>query len=231
MPRNQNEDDADRSHAISGWHPGLIETRVAAISAKTYSKSERAVDAVISRGSPVKRFYGTETLRIHKDAVMTERLKSGGIPILDSHRQDSITSSLGRMSKVWFDRGPSLMGRISFNETMEGERAEGMVARGEIGAVSAGYRVETWEIRDSNGKVIDPEVHKVRWDDDLSFEATRWELLEASLVAVPADASAVIRSADIAFSTASIFDRDEIANIRARALARQRIITRTATYL
>jgi hypothetical protein len=34
----------------------------------------------------------------------------------------------------------------------------------------------------------------VRWDDDLTFTATRWQLFEASLVGVPADAASSIRS-------------------------------------
>lgn len=213
--------------AIKGWHPGMIETRLASVEPSTYDRKGRTVDAVLSRGSPVKRFYGTETLRIHPDSVVMDRMKSGGIPILDSHRQDSITSALGRLTKTWFDRGPALMGRITFHDTAEGQRAEGMVSRGEIKGVSAGYRVETWEIRDSKGKVIDPEVSKIRWDDELSFEATRWEILEASLCAVPADASAVVRNADIAFPLMSIFSGD-VSSIRARMLARQHIVSRTA---
>lgn len=84
------------------------------------------------------------------------------------------------------------MGKLKFNETAEGRKAEGMVARGEIAGISAGYRVEEWEITDSENNVVDPE--RMRWDDDgLTFTATRWQLLEASLVAVPADGSAGIR--------------------------------------
>jgi Caudovirus prohead serine protease len=212
------------------WNPGIIQTRLASIAPKTFSKAERSVDAVLSRGSPVERFYGTESLRIHKDAVILDRLKSGGIPVLDSHRQDSITSALGRVREAWIDRGPSLMGRMTFNETEFGERAMGMVSRGEISAVSAGYNVRQWEIRDSDGNIVDPEKERVRWDEKLSFEARSWEVLEASLVACPADASAVIRTIDLAFNATSIFrSGDDVATIRARALARQRMTTRTAS--
>jgi phage head maturation protease len=84
------------------------------------------------------------------------------------------------------------MGKLAFNATAEGRKAEGMVARGEIAGISAGYRVEEWEITDQENKVIDPE--SVRWDDDLVFTVTLWELLECSLVTVGADSGASIRS-------------------------------------
>jgi hypothetical protein len=61
-----------------------------------------------------------------------------------------------------------------------------MVARGEITGVGAGYRVEQWLITDEDGGIVDEK--SVRWDDDLTFTATRWQLLEASLVGVPAPA-------------------------------------------
>ena len=65
-----------------------------------------------------------------------------------------------------------------------------MVSRGEISGISAqGYRVDEWEVKDADGNVIDP--NRLRWDDnsdDLTFTATRWELLEVSLVTIPADA-------------------------------------------
>jgi phage head maturation protease len=97
---------------------------------------------------------------------------------------------------------------LAFNATAEGRKAEGMVARGEIAGISAGYRVEEWEITDSENNVIDPE--RVRWDDDLTFTATRWELLEASLVLEAADRGASIRSLSLGGG------HDTISDIRSR---------------
>jgi hypothetical protein len=73
-----------------------------------------------------------------------------------------------------------LRGRLRMAETEAGAQAEGMIARSEISALSAGYRVEEWEITDKDGRVLDPEVDRVRADDDLTFTATRWELLRHS---------------------------------------------------
>lgn len=172
---------------------GVIDTRFADVAPASYSKKARTVDAVLSMGSPVKRFYGMEVLRISPQAVDLSRMEQGGIPFLDHHNQGGIDNILGRITETWFKRG-ALMGRIKFNETEQGRKAEGMVARGEVAGVSAGYRVEDWEITDADGKVIDPDKDRVRWDDDLTFTATRWQLFEASLVGVPADGASMIRS-------------------------------------
>jgi hypothetical protein len=175
-----------------GWNAGATDTRFTDVAPQSYDKKSRTVDAVLSMGSPVKRFYGTEVLRIDPKSVMLDRMASG-IPLLDSHNQSSISNALGRVTETWIERG-ALMGKLRFNDTAEGRKAEGMVARGEIAGISAGYRVDEWEIADQDGRAIDPEREMVRWDDDLTFTATRWELLEASLVAVPADGCAGIRS-------------------------------------
>jgi hypothetical protein len=68
---------ADRGDA------GLIEHRFADKKPlpSTYSASDRTVDAIISMGSAVKRFYGTEILRIAPDAVIIDRLIGSGIPL------------------------------------------------------------------------------------------------------------------------------------------------------
>ncbi|MGD0332449.1 MAG: HK97 family phage prohead protease [Xanthobacteraceae bacterium] len=167
-------------------------TRFADALPQSYDKTQRTVDAVLSMGSPVKRFYGTEVLRIDPAAVILDRIASGGIPLLDSHNQWGINAALGRVKTAWFARG-ALMGRLVFNETEAGRNAEGMVARGELAGISAGYRVEEWEVTDGDGEIVDKD--RLRWDDeDLTFTAVRWELLEASLVTIPADASAVVRS-------------------------------------
>lgn len=180
-----------------GWGAGSTDTRFADVAPSSYDKKARTVDCIISMGSPVERFYGTEKLRIHKDAVVLDRMNNAGIPLLDSHNQNGIDNHLGRFARVWVGRergAPALLGQIAFNDTERGRIAEGMVARGEIQGISAGYTVRDWEITDAKGKVIDPETQRINFDDALTFEATRWEVLEASLVSVPADSAAMIRS-------------------------------------
>lgn len=185
------EANAAVSRALFG---GEIDTRFADVKPSSYNEKARTVDAVISVGSPVQRFYGTEVLRISKDAVDTSRMNSAGIPLLDSHQQSGIDNHLGRFTKTWIARD-ALMGTIQFNDTPRGRQAEGMVKRGEIAGISAGYTVNEWQITDANGRVIDPEIERIRYDeDDLTFTAIKWSLHEASLVSVPADPQSYIRS-------------------------------------
>jgi phage head maturation protease len=203
-----------------GWHRGMIEHRFASdgdAGPITFDKKLRTVDAVISRGSPVQRFYGTETLRISRSAVDLSRVNTNSAPLLDSHNQVGIAGALGRITQAWFDGG-ALVGKLKFNRTAAGDLAMGMVERGELGSLSAGYRLDEWEIRDGDGDVVNPDTTSIEWDDNLSFEATRWQLIEASLVLVPADGSAMVRS----FGG----DRYGIVDVRARMGARMRMATR-----
>jgi phage head maturation protease len=180
-----------------GWRIGSTDTRFADIAPSSYDAEARSVECVISMGSPVQRFYGTEQLRIAKNAVILDRMKTSGIPLLDSHQQDGIDKHLGRFARTWIasrDGQPALMGQIVFNDTERGRLAEGMVKRGEIAGISAGYTVREWEVSDKDGRIIDPETTRINFDDDLTFTATRWELHEGSLVSVPADAASMIRS-------------------------------------
>jgi hypothetical protein len=201
-----------------GWHDGLIERRFFGSSPSSYDADTRSVICVISAGAAVRRFYGVEKLRIDAQSVDLDRVKRGVAPLLDSHQSGGIASSLGRISDAWIEGG-RLMGRLSFNATEAGRCAEGMVARGEISGVSAGYQVREWEISDEDGNIIDPD--RASYEDDLTFTATRWSLLECSLVSVPADAMASVRSLD---DTAP----DYIVNARARMMARQAISDRNS---
>jgi hypothetical protein len=211
-----------------GWSPGKTETRFADTKPTSFDRKSRTVDCVISMGSPVQRFYGTEVLRISPAAVNLERMLGGSmIPLLNSHQAGDIDKALGRFQKTWFER-KALMGTIRFNETPNGELTMGIVERGEIAGISAGYTVSEWEITDSDGRVIDPDVERVRWDEDgLTFTATRWSLHEGSLVTVPADMHSSIRSMgsgrDRAFAGIS---HNTVVDIRARMNARMRMATR-----
>jgi phage head maturation protease len=241
------DDDKDEGRSLRRLPMTGTHTRFADTVPSSYDKKARTVDAVLSMGSPVKRFYGVEVLRIDPDSVNLDRIVAGGVPLLDSHNAWGISGALGRVQKAWFDRG-ALMGRLGFNDTEQGRLAEGMVSRGEISGISVGYKVEDWEITDAEGDVIDPETDRIRWDDDnLTFTAINWQLLEASLVTVPADATAAIRSAallademplpgmirvvkraggSMSFEYEPASDKSELEAIRGRMRSRQTMLNR-----
>jgi hypothetical protein len=211
-----------------GWNHASVSHRFADSKPTSFDKQSRTVDCVLSMGSPVSRFFGTEILRISPEAVNLDRMKGGSIiPLLDSHQATGINNALGRFTKTWFER-KALMGTIRFNETPNGDLAMGMVERGEIAGISVGYTTSEWEITDCNGRIIDPDVERVRWDEDgMTFTATRWSVHEGSLCSVPADMHSSIRS--MAGTIGSGLDRalGGVArgdlDVRSRMLARQRM--------
>ncbi|MGY4349802.1 hypothetical protein ACVWXM_006295 [Bradyrhizobium sp. GM7.3] len=159
----------------------------------SYDPKTHEVTAILSKGAPVQRPYGIERLEISDHAIDLSRITQGGVPLLDHHRQDGIDSVLGKITSAWLSNG-ALLGCLKFAATPQGTKAEGMVARREITSLSVGYKVDDWKISDADGNVIDPEKDRVRWDGDLTFTATRWQLFEVSLVGVPADGASMIRS-------------------------------------
>jgi phage head maturation protease len=116
-----------------------------------------------------------------------------------------------------------LWGKIKFADTRAGREAEAMVSRGELRSVSAGYSVEEWSIKDANGRTVDPEDVQPG-DAGLTFWAESWTLYEVSLVAIPADQSAGIRSMSIGPLTS-------IHVVKTRMQARARMYARHTAYL
>jgi phage head maturation protease len=206
--------------AVSIRRPPATQTRFASTEIKSYDAKTHSVEAVLSVGAPVKREYGTEVLTISPSAVDLSRAKSGLVPIIDSHQIAGINNVLGRVTDVWFEAG-KLVGMLTFDSSDAGRNAEGMIARGIIRGVSIGYSVSSWLVTDEDGNVVDPS--RLRWDGEYIFTAKRFELIECSLVSVPADPSAMTRSV-----STRIMD-PMVRAILARMRARQRIASR-ATY-
>jgi phage head maturation protease len=206
------------------WHSTKL--RLRDFDPEIAATGDMSCSAVISTGSAVRREYGFERLEISREAVDLSRIDSAGIPVLDSHRIDSIGSSLGRVTSVWTKDG-ELRGRLAFNATDSGRRAFGLIERGEVRGLSPGYRVEEWEIRDQAGNVVDPEKEYGRWtDDDLTFVAVRWQLLEISLCAVPQDGHAVCDVAGGEDRAFPIAPPDPHRDIRERMEIRTRMLLR-----
>jgi hypothetical protein len=174
----------------------------------------------LSVGAEVKREYGTEVLSISAGAVNLERLTTCGIPLIDSHNIFSVGAVFGRLVRAWFDRG-RLMGLLAFDDSENGKNAEGLVSRGMVRGISIGYHVDEFEVTDADGNVVDQS--RLRYDEEYTFTAKRWTLLECSLVSVPADPDAFVRS----FATSLPIGAAVASTIVARMSARQRIAGRS----
>lgn len=151
----------------------------AAFQPKTVNRKSRTVDVVLSSGAPVQRhsFEGpfTEQLEITTAAVDLTRMP---VSLLDGHRQDGIDSILGTLISARAEGG-QLIGTVRISKRHK-ELLDDIEA-GDIRSVSIGYTVEKYdEHPGENGQ-------KIR-------TATKWTLVEASFVSVPADPQATVRS-------------------------------------
>jgi HK97 family phage prohead protease len=175
-------DDDERRQPMAGFQGtrGTADDLRVRFAADSYDATTRTVEAVLSAGSPVKRFFFTEELEISEAAIDLARAANGLVPLLDAHNQSNIAAVIGSISNVRI-QGGELLGTLTFGETDAARAAEGMVARKELKGISIGYRVNTWTI------VSQEDGHE-------TWRATRWELLEVSLVPVPADANAGVRA-------------------------------------
>lgn len=172
-----------------------IETRAATIAPATLNRDDGTVDVVLSTGAPVKRAGYVERLAIDPAAVTI----APRLPVLDSHRQGSISDVKGRVENVRFEAG-----QIVATLRISDPAALAAIERGDVTGVSIGYRVTRWQ--DST----DATGQRAR-------TATAWELVEASLVAIPADPQALIRSAALPQNTVTAPDA---ATVETRAAIR-----------
>jgi hypothetical protein len=197
--------------APKGWRADKVEHRFAGGTPSSYNATDHTATCVISAGASVDRIFGREVLTISRAAIDLSRIPC---PLLDSHSQTSIDSILGVIESAWISNG-ELYGKIRFAQTPRGRLAEGMVARGEITGISAGYKVLSWLVTDADGNVVDES--NASWSDELTFVAERWQLYEASLVGIPADIASAIRKAG------GGIDSYSVETVRARMQARSRM--------
>lgn len=169
-----------------GFEPGALTHRevgddiLARLEPESYDEASRTVDAIFSTGARVRRWGVFEELAIDGNAIDLGRVTQGQVRLLDSHNAGSIDNVLGVVTQARV-AGGHLVGTIRFSDTESGRRAEAMVRSGDLAGISVGYRVTTWTLTavENNQEI---------------WRADRWELLEVSLVAVPADPGAMVRS-------------------------------------
>ena len=148
-----------------------MEVRRLSLAPGSFDRTAGTVQAILSTGAPVQRGGYVERLTVTSEAVQLAQ----HLPVLDAHRQGSIADVLGRVIATEFQRG-NLVATLRITSPA----ALDAIERGDITGVSIGYRVTGWA--------------DTRADGVLTRTAVKWVLLEVSLVPLPADSGAVLRS-------------------------------------
>jgi len=151
-------------------HPQLtagarLERRID-LDTRAVDTTARTVPASLSSETPVRRWFGVETLLHTDDAVNLERATTG-LPLLFGHDQ---TLPIGLIENVRLD-GNRLRGTLRFSNNARASEVFRDVADGFLKSLSIGYSVDRWE--------------QAAGSDDITV--TRWTPLEGSIVTVPAD--------------------------------------------
>lgn len=142
--------------------------RLATLETREANADARTVPAALSSEAPVKRPWGTEILVHTADAADLARA-ADGLPLLWNH---DTGTPIGRVEGVRLKDG-KLRGTLRFSRNTRAEEIFQDVREGFLKDISIGYQINRWE-ESADG-------------DDV--RVTGWELLEASVVTVPADSS------------------------------------------
>ena len=134
----------------------------------------------ISSSAPLRRFgMYHETLDHRPRAVDLKFIRRDG-KILTDHNSRNVDAIVGRVDDCWLD-GDKCRARMVWDDSDRAKEIRRKVENGMLRTVSIGYRVHDYKIeehRDGKGAITRVDV-----------DVTRWEPMEVSFVAVPADSS------------------------------------------
>lgn len=162
-----------------------LHTRASFVPA-TLNEEARTVELTWSTGAQVRRIdYWDETtwieeLSLNPAHVNLDRLNSGA-PLLANHSNWSLTDVLGVVEKAWIQDGEG-RALVKFSERAEVAPIIADVKGGILRNISVGYTINKLERQ--------PDLQ----DGLPIYLAIDWEPMEISLVTIPADAGAQVRS-------------------------------------
>lgn len=154
----------------------------------TINAEDRTVEVVFGSDAPVRMYtweYGpiNEELSFDTEHVRLNRLNNGA-PVLDNHDAygSVLDTVVGVVEKAWTD-GKKGYAKLRFAKTDKAKKVMEMASDGILQNVSVGYAVYRYKRTKAN------EEGKLD-----NYRAVDWEPHEISMVAVPADADAKVRS-------------------------------------
>src|SRR5437868_1894865 len=159
-------------------------TMRASVAPSTFDAEKRTVELVWTTGAKGLRrsfwedYY--EELSLDASAVRMQRLNDGA-PLLAAHEAYSLDGVIGVVERAWLSNGE---GRavVRFSERAEVQPVIKDIQSGILRSVSVGYQVYRYEV-----------IKNVDIDLD-TYRAVDWEPMELSIVPIPFDAGAKVRS-------------------------------------
>ncbi|SMC51726.1 phage prohead protease, HK97 family [Fulvimarina manganoxydans] len=149
-------------------------------SASTYNEDTGTFEAVIATDAPVERYMPGEG-RVNEvldvRGANLDRV-AGGMALLDSHRAGTFADRLGTVETIK-RQSNTLVATIRLFDDERAAPVRSALRAGHRLGISIGYRVRKYEADDA---------------DPPNFRATAWDLLEVSVVNIPADAGASTRA-------------------------------------
>lgn len=159
--------------------------RRAIIDISSYNAEERTFDAVFATESPVlmRTWDGAYNEVLRMSGLRTERLDKG-VSLLDNHKAyGSVTENvLGIQIDYRVEQGRAVA-TIKLSQRAVDRGVGQDIADGILRNISCGYRVYKYE-----------EMPRAEGEDISTYIATDWECTEISLVSIPADPNAQVRS-------------------------------------
>lgn len=152
----------------------------------TVDPERRTVDLCFATETPVRMYdwmrgrYFEEVLSLDPAHVNLDRLNSGA-PVLNTHDRWDLNEQLGVVERAWLKPNEG-WSTVRFSKRADVEPIFQDVVDGIIRSVSAGYVVRAYQIEEREGALP-------------RYTAIDWSPIEVSMVSVPADANAGIRSA------------------------------------
>jgi hypothetical protein len=184
--------------------------RIAVSPPSTINEEARSVDCVIATENPVLRLnwntweYEQEVLLM--DGCRMDEIKDG-IPLINSHRSgEGVNAVFGTTINIRIE-GDKLVGTRIFSAVPEADKVFRMIKEGHLKKQSVGYRIM------KSVKVAPGETVKVlgidrKNDGELSIRyVTDWIPAEDSIVIIPADPKAGVRSLEPNIPTPTTEDK------------------------
>jgi HK97 family phage major capsid protein/HK97 family phage prohead protease len=158
---------------------GLM-TRSFAVRDNSVDEEARTVELSFSSEDSLERWFGIEILSHEKGAVNMDFMASGSAPLLAQHNH---ADQLGVVDKAWLEESVG-SARVRFGRSSRASEFFDDVRDGIRKNTSVGYYVQEMKLQEEREDA--PDIYLV----------TRWKPVEVSIVAVPADETVGIRSAD-----------------------------------